>query len=337
MKRSLSAHALAALLLCLALPSAAGDPVDPIGIAATPADFARFQGQKQNFGKLAYRGGLMLKSTDDRFGGISGLAFSSDGRSLIAISDEGWWFEANVMYANGRPSALANARIAPILDRNGRRSGSKRRRDAEALALDPPGKLGAFVYVGFETVARIEKFDMRVNGLAARPSPVPVPGALRKGPKNGELEALGSIASGPLKGWLIAVSEDNLDANGNIRAWAIRGSKSLSFTIVRYEDYKITDLAVMPDGSLITLERSFSASSLPGMAIRKLKIPDRLEGALVSPELLFSGRQPFYLIDNMEGIAVHRFGDELRISVISDDNYNHAIQNTVLYQFALLP
>jgi hypothetical protein len=68
-----------------------------------------------------------------------------------------------------------------------------------------------------------------------------------------------------------------------------------------------------------------------------LKIPDRLKGALVSPELLFSGRQPFYLIDNMEGIAVHRFGDELRISVISDDNYNHAIQNTVLYQFALLP
>ena len=30
-------------------------------------------------------------------------------------------------------------------------------------------------------------------------------------------------------------------------------------------------------------------------------------------------------------------GDELRISVVSDDNYNHAIQNTVLYQFALLP
>jgi hypothetical protein len=193
------------------------------------------------------------------------------------------------------------------------------------------------VYVGFETFTRIEKFDMHANGLAARPIPVTSPRALKKGPRNGQLEALGSIASGPFKGWLIAISEGNLDANGNIRAWAIRGSKSRSFAISRYEDYEITDLAVLPDGSILTLERSFSRSSLPGMAIRKFNLPDSLEGAVISPGLLFSGRQPFYLIDNMEGIAVHFWGDELRISVISDDNYNHAIQDTVLYQFALLP
>ena len=31
------------------------------------------------------------------------------------------------------------------------------------------------------------------------------------------------------------------------------------------------------------------------MALRKFDLPGSLEGALVSPELLFSGRQPFYL------------------------------------------
>jgi hypothetical protein len=337
MKRLSRAGVLAALVLCLALPAAAGKSGDLIKVEATPSDFARFMGQRQNFGKLVFRGGLVLKSADDRFGGLSGLAFSTDGRSLIAVSDDGWWFQADVVYASGRPSALVNTRIAPILDRNGRRPPSKGRRDAEAIALDPPGRLGATVYVGFETLTRIEKFDMRADGLAARPSPVTTPRALKRGKKNGQLEAIASLADGPLKGWLIAVAEDNLDANGNLRAWAVRGNKSLSFAIERYEDYEVTDLAVLPDGSLITLERSFSASSLPGMALRKFNLPASLEGALVSPELLFSGRQPFYLIDNMEGIAVHQFGNELRISVISDDNYNHAIQTTVLYQFALLP
>ena len=337
MKRFLQAGVLAALVLCLAIPAAAGESGDPIKVETRPTDFARFMGQRQNFGKLSFRGGLVLKSADDRFGGLSGLAFSDDGRSLIAVSDDGWWFRADMLYAGGRPSALVNTRIAPILAGNGRRPPTKGRRDAEAIALDPPGQVGAMVYVGFETLARIEKFDMRADGLTARPSPVVAPRALKRGPRNGQLEAIASLRRGPLKGWLIAVAEDNLDANGNIRAWALRGSKSVSFAIARYDDYEITDLAVLPDGSLVTIERSFSASSLPGMAIRKFNLPASLEGALVSPELLFSGRQPFYLVDNMEGIAVHQFGDELRISVISDDNYNHAIQSTVLYQFALLP
>ena len=337
MKRLLQAAALAALVLCHAIGAWAGESGDLIKVEASPTDFTRFMGQRQNFGRLSFRGGLVLKSSDDRFGGLSGLALSGDGRSLIAVSDEGWWFRADVLYAGGRPSALVNARIAPILAGNGRRPPSKGRRDAEALALDPPGKVGATVYVGFESRTRIEKFDMRADGLTARPSPVTAPRALKRGRKNGQLEALASLSRGPLKGWLIAVSEDNLDANGNIRAWAIRGDKSVSFAITRYEDYEITDVAALPDGSLVTLERSFSVSSLPGMAIRKFDLPGSLDGALVSPELLFSGRQPFYLIDNMEGIAVHQFGDELRISVISDDNYNHTIQSTVLFQFALFP
>jgi hypothetical protein len=337
MKRLKHVAALAALALCLALPALAGDSGEPIKVEATPSGFARFLGRRENFGKLAFRGGLVLKSTDHRFGGLSGLAFSSDGRSLIAVSDDGWWIRADMLYESGRPSALVNTRIAPIVDRTGRRSASKARHDAEAIALDPPGSLGGFVYVAFESRTRIERFDMRTSGLAARPSPVTSPRGLRKGPRNGQLEALGSLDSGPLKGWLIAASEGNLDANGNIRAWAIRGSKSRGFAIARYEDYQITDLAVLPDGAIVTLERSFSSSSLPGMAIRKFNLPDLPEDALVSPELLFSGRQPFYLIDNMEGIAVHHWDGELRISVISDDNYNHAIQKTVLYQFALRP
>ena len=68
--------------------------------------------------------------------------------------------------------------------------------------------------------------------------------------------------------------------------------------------------------------------------VRGERRPAIRAGALVRPKLLFAGRQPFYAVDNMEGIAFHRVGGEDRISVISDDNYNPE-QRTVLYQFAL--
>jgi hypothetical protein len=321
-------------MLSLAPPSDAGDAGEMIMIESRPSAFSRFLSSQENFGKLVFRGGLTLSSHDERFGGLSGLAMSSDGKTLIAVSDDGWWVTADLRYENERPAALINVRIAPIVDRNGRRPASKRRRDAEALALDPPGRVDASAYVGFESQTRIEKFDVGASGLSARPTPVASPPAIAKGPRNGQLEALARFSQGPLKGALLAVSETNLDPEGNIRAWIISGKKSQSFTIARHQDYHITDLAVLPDGAIVTLERSYSPSSLPGMAVRKFILPKSPAGAVMSPEVLFSGRQPFYLIDNMEGIAVHRLGDELRISVISDDNYNK-VQRTVLYQFAL--
>ena len=72
------------------------------------------------------------------------------------------------------------------------------------------------------------------------------------------------------------------------------------------------------------------------MAIRHFPVSDLKPGSVIAPELLFAGRQPFQLIDNMEGIAVHKWNDELRITVISDDNYNRGVQRTLLLQFALL-
>ena len=164
---------------------------------------------------------------------------------------------------------------------------------------------------------------------------VRTPEALAAGPRNGQLEALGHLASGPWKGSLLALSEKNRDAAGNIRGWLIGGTETLPFAVSRYQDYDITDLAVLPDGSVLTLERSYSAEIFPGMALRRFALDGLKKGQVISPELLFAGRQPFYQIDNMEGIAVHTAGDELRITVLSDDNYNRDVQRTVMFQFAL--
>jgi hypothetical protein len=320
-------------MLTIAWPAQA-EQTSTIAIVAEPANFARFAAQP--LGRLEFRGGLVLSSTDERFGGFSGLALTADGKALLAVSDEGWWLKADVEYRDDRPVALANAVLAPVLAKDGRRSKSKRNRDAEAIALDHAGEIDGEVYVGFESRARLEKFDMGRHGLAAKPQRLHLPASLAKGPYNRQLEALGKLTDDPWRGWLIALSERNLDAHGNVRGWVINGGTSRGFSIKRLEDYDITDLAVLSDGSILTLERSYVEGGLPGMALRRFSQAAVKAGAVISPDLIFSGRQPFYLIDNMEAIAVHRWKDELRITVLSDDNYNRGAQRTVLFQFALL-
>ena len=109
----------------------------------------------------------------------------------------------------------------------------------------------------------------------------------------------------------------------------------IAFSVQRFEDYSITDLAVLPDGAILTLERSFSRTSLPGMAIRRFSSAMIAAGATIEPELLFAGRFPFYAIDNMEGIAVCARDGETRLTVLSDNNFNTSLQRTLLLQFAL--
>ena len=42
-------------------------------------------------------------------------------------------------------------------------------------------------------------------------------------------------------------------------------------------------------------------------------------------------------IDNMEGLALHRgAGGETVLTMISDDNFNHMLQRTLLLQFTLI-
>jgi len=72
------------------------------------------------------------------------------------------------------------------------------------------------------------------------------------------------------------------------------------------------------------------------MAIRRLPGSALAAGAVVDGELLLEASLPGHNVDNMEGLAVHRDGEgELRLTLISDDNYNRGIQRTLILQFAL--
>lgn len=307
----------------------------PVKVTFEPVRLAAFQPQRKVFGKLTWKGGFRLTSSDPRFGGFSGLALSKNGTRFVAVSDRGWWLKGQLLVKNGNLRGAKALSMAPL--RIDTRRESAYWRDSETItpwnALGIDGKL----LVGFERRTRILSYDFKRRGFAARPLQLRIPPDIRSGPFNKELEAIGRFYSGPRKNWLIAISERNLNKNGDLKAWLWHRKRTIAFAVKHFEDYEVTDLAVLPDGkSFVTLERSFNLPNLPGFAVRKFETSTLKKGATITGKLLFSGRQPFFSIDNMEGIAVHKTTKgKTQITMISDDNYRRSIQSTLVFRFEI--
>ena len=307
---------------------------DPLAVTSIPVSSFQKLSSTTTFGPLEWRGGLALESADVKFGGFSGLSLSQNCGELIAVSDAGSWFNAKLDYdGDNHLAGLTGSQLAPILDAKGKPLRGKAYADAEALAAIGNGKY----LVGFESRPRVGLYDLGRAGSKARFRLVKSPKAITEGPANGELESVGLIAGGAYKGHYIAISEKSRDDADNIRGWLWKGWKTLPFSVARFEDHDITDLALLPGGDVLILERSFTRGSLPGMAIRKFSSAEIKLGHVVKPALVFKGRLPFFAIDNMEGIAVCERGGETRITLISDDNFNASQQSTLLLQFAYRP
>jgi len=73
------------------------------------------------------------------------------------------------------------------------------------------------------------------------------------------------------------------------------------------------------------------------MAISRLAASKIGKGKLAEPETQLEVKVPFYAIDNMEGLAVCERDGELRVNVLSDNNFNTELQRTLLLQFSYKP
>ena len=84
---------------------------------------------------------------------------------------------------------------------------------------------------------------------------------------------------------------------------------------------------------MLLLERRFSL--LRGLSVRLRRVArDAIRpGALVDGEVVFESG-PSHIVDNMEGLSVHREGDDTVVTMISDDNFS-AMQKTLLLEFML--
>lgn len=311
----------------------------PIAVDARPlANFDRLHPNETRFGKLTWRGGLVLTSPSSYFGGWSGLRLDSEGKNLLAVSDAGLWMTGHLTYdASGAPSSIADARIGAIQSKEGDKLSRRADRDAEGLALISGSPEKGSVYISFERKHRIARYDIGPEGLSPARGNVSLPKSTHKMPKNGGFEALAVLrGEGRNRGKLVAFSEELRDEDGNYVGWIWEGKeRPRRLYMTNDGDYAITDAAPLPDGGLLVLERRFRFSEGVRMRLRHIHADQIRPGAVIDADILVAadGRSE---IDNMEGLAVHTApGGETIVTMISDDNYNHGLQRTMLLQFAL--
>jgi hypothetical protein len=283
------------------------------------------------FGALEFRGGLALTSNDPAFGGISALRMEPDGSHFLALTDNGSWLRARIVYEDGKPIGIADAEMAPMLGSDGKPLAARGWFDTESLA-----EAEGMLYVGIERVEKIVRFNYRRDGLLARGEPIKVPDDFKTFTFNKSLECLAvPPPDSPLAGELIAVTERSLDAQGNHRSYLLKGDHVARFSVKRSDDFDVSDCTILPPADLLLLERSYSRLRNIRMRIRRIPL------GLIKPDTLVDGKVLIaadfaYQIDNMEGIGVHRnAANETIITLVSDDNFSF-IQRNLLLQFALV-
>ncbi len=184
-------------------------------------------------GELEFRGGLILTSPNKSFGGISSLIMYRDGVHFIAASDWGVWFRGRILYKDNRPAGIGDAVMAPMLDTDGK---PPPRIDSESMATD-----GRWLYVGIERTQRILRYRYGKRLFSTPGEDVPVPPEILTLPDNQSLEALILVPKKfPLGGTLLAISEQGLDNEGNIKAFLIGGPRPSRLTIKRTDSYVLS-------------------------------------------------------------------------------------------------
>ncbi len=311
------------LAALVAVGAAAAEPLalDTARVFLNPEDPTH-----SRVGRLHFLGGLELSSPEPNFGGLSGLTLTADGDRMIAVTDRGHWFTARLVERHdGRLVGLAEAALRPMVNNRGARL-VRRWRDAEAVELGPAGS----IFVSFETIHRIWRYDGNGAVAPARPVAIESPRALRRLPGNGGIEALTVLADGRL----LVLSEDGRDRNGDHRGWLLQPDGPAPVKLRSSGAFNPTGLARLPSGDLVVLERRFTL--LGGLAARITLLPRRA----VVPDGLMVGEPIAELesplnIDNFEGIAATAAPDGgTWIYLISDDNFR-AIQRTLLFKFRL--
>jgi hypothetical protein len=323
--------------LALAAPAKGGEAVaelpSPITVDAKPiAAFRPRAPEQRRFGMVEYLGGLELSSSYEKFGGFSAIRVAADGAHFVSLTDKGWWLTGRIVYAGGRPASIVEAEMAPMLGPDGRALESGHWHDTESLA-----ERDGWLYVGIEGANRIVRFDFARQGFQARAELVPSAPGIRFLPVNKGLEALTfAPRASKLAGALIAFSERGLDRDGNLKAFLMGGAAPSEFSVRRRDNFDISDSVTLPSGNVLLLERRFTWWTGIAIRLRRIGISGIAPGALVDGTDLLSADMS-YEIDNMEGLSVHTDANSaIILTMISDDNFNHFLQRTVLLQFRLV-
>jgi hypothetical protein len=314
----------------------AAEVVQPLEVKARPLEhFAKLNPTQRRFGRLEYRGGLVLTSEHKDFGGLSDLVMSKEGQRALMISDQGHWVSAEIVYDGARPAGLRSARIGPLRSSRGQELVRKRNADAESMALMDGNLTRGTLVIGFERNHRIGRFPIADGVVQAPTGYLKMPSDARRIKSNKGIEALTVLQGGAYKGSVLALAERLPDSQGHHTGWIWVRGEPRTFAVRDIGEFDITSVAALADGSVLMLERRFRWSEGVKMRLRQLPASQIAPGATLEDETLIEADMA-YEIDNMEGVAVHTGArGETVVTMVSDDNFNPMLQRTLLLQFTL--
>jgi hypothetical protein len=296
-------------------------PANSQNIALLPLQLDPAHTGSRRLGDTVFLGAWEMRSDNEGFGGISALATLADGR-FVGVSDAG----TLIGFGLSNNERADRPFIAPLPGSVGP-GVSYQDRDSEGIASDPES--GQF-WVSYEQKHAIRRFSRSF----ARMTGVAYPREMQHWPKNKGAECLVRLADGRF----VAISE-SLEDDETHQALLFSGDPTERGTdIARFSyrppaGYRVTDGAQLPDGRLILLARQVA---LPHGFAAKLMLVDTqaiARGKSVTGKVIATLASPL-LIDNMEGLAITREGDDTIIWLISDNNFS-IFQRNLLMKFRL--
>ncbi|MBP2550237.1 hypothetical protein J2858_003173 [Neorhizobium galegae] len=335
-------RAVRALCLCTALgvylapesgaaPSIISESL-PAPVVAKPITSFKAGSDQTRFGAFEFVGGLQLTSSEPLFGAWSSFRLRADGVHFVGVADTGHWLTGRLVRdAVGRLSGLAEVSITPMRDARGEEPRVKGDSDAEGLAL----RRGQAI-VSFERRHRVDVYPDPGFEHARPERSLDILIPKRELRSNGSLETvLVAPLESALKGAVITIAEQSVDADGNLYAAILEGPLKGQFKVVRNDPFDVTDGAFLPNGDLLLLERRFSILGGVGMRIRRIAGKSLKPGALVDGPVLLEADMGFE-IDNMEGIDVVAGPDgHAHVILVSDDNHS-ILQRNLMLEFRLV-
>ncbi|MGI1661936.1 esterase-like activity of phytase family protein [Palleronia sp. KMU-117] len=251
--------------------------------------------------------------------GVSGLEFSDDGSRFWAVTDRGWYLTGAVTRTgDGTLDKVTVTRIAPLLGQDGfpvtaRRVGDWS--DAEGLAMLPDGT----AFVAFERWAHVSRYD----DLRGRANPTRDHPTFHDYFDNRQLEAIAVAPDGTVYAFPESVGPGRdgflvYRLNGN--EWDIAGK------ITPLDAFALVGADYDDQGRLYLLERKLTLGLWWQNRIRRFETPDGMG------EILWTSRPGEFT--NLEGIALWRDDQGLRITMVSDNNQRPS-EPTTFVEFRL--
>jgi len=251
---------------------------------------------------------------NDRFGGMSAIEVTPDGKGFVALSDRGGIVAGAFHRDIGGRIIGVDAGPLGVLRGRGDEALTRSRSDSEGLAIGTDGT----IWVSFEIAPRLLQYE-QMFGPA---SYLPIPRDFSKMALNGALEALAVAPDGAL----YTLPEESIRRDGGFPVYRFRdGDWDQPFILPRDGDFLPVGADFGPDGRLYLLERDLGVLGF-SMRVRRFV----LSGDTIDPgETLLQTDAGTY--GNLEGIGVWRDDlGRLRLTMIADNNFKSFLDSRIV-------